>query len=169
MVWAPPQSTSSVSFWHCDAAKLNNAYSRIARSSGLTSLAPTSRTLSQDTLRCWEKAARESTYVCNQAAELSMVKQGMQTQLRIIQYEQAKGKSAGKAGAATEEVQYLMNFSNSITQCVAKAMEHLSDFTFVSMVNVTLCTLCRRTPYLADVKSGSFMSGSSGHCFRTVC
>ena len=43
-----------------------------------------------------------------------------------------------------------MNFSNSITQCVAKAMEHLSDFTFVSMANVTIC---RRDSYLAHVKS----------------
>ena len=32
----------SVSFWYCDSAKLNNAYSWIARSSGLTSPAPTS-------------------------------------------------------------------------------------------------------------------------------
>ena len=72
---------SSVSFWHCDSAKLNSAYSQIARSSRLTSPAPTSHTLSQDTLRHWEKASRESTYVCNQAAGLnrclSKVQQGM--------------------------------------------------------------------------------------------
>ena len=43
-----------------------------------------------------------------------------------------------------------MNFSNSITQCVTKAMEHLSNFTFVSMANITLC---RRNSYLAHVKS----------------
>ena len=75
----------SESFWHCDSTKLNSAYSRIARSSELTSLAPTSRTLSQDTHRHWEKAARESTYVCNQVAGLSRclseVQQSMQTQL----------------------------------------------------------------------------------------
>ena len=145
---------SSVSFWHFDSAKLNTAYSRIARSSELTSPAPTSHTLSQDTLRRWEKVARESTYVCNQAARLSRslskVLQGMQTQLRILQSEQAKGKLAGKVGAATEELQYLMNFSTSITQCVPKAMEHLSDFTFVSMANLTLF---RRDSHLAHVKS----------------
>ena len=144
-----------VSFWHCDSAKLNTAYSRIARSSRLASSAPTSHTLSQDTLRRWEKAAREFTYVCNQAAGLSRclskVQEGMQTQLRVLQSEQAKGKLAGKVGAATEELQYLMNFSNCITQCVAKAMGHLSDFTFVSMANLTLC---RRGSYLAHVKSG---------------
>ena len=35
--------------------------------------------------------------------------------------------------------------------CVAKAMEHLSDFTFVSMANITLC---RRDSFLAHLKSG---------------
>ena len=75
----------------------------------------------------------------------------MQTQIRTLQAEQTKGKLAGKVGAATEELQYLMNFSTSITQCVAKAMEHLSYFTFVSMANLTLS---RRDSYLAHVKSG---------------
>ena len=131
-----------MSFWHCDYAKLNSAYSRIARSSGLTSPAPSSRTLSQDTLRRWEKAARESTYICNQADRqsrcLSKVQQGMLTELKTLQAKQAKEKSTNKTGASTEELQYLLNFSNSITQCVAKAMEHLSDFTFASMANITL-------------------------------
>ena len=44
----------------------------------------------------------------------------MQTQVRILQSEQTEGMSAGKVGAATEEFQYLMNFSTSITQCVAR-------------------------------------------------
>ena len=60
----------SLSFWHCNSAKLNSGYSRIARSSRLTLPAPTLRTLSQHTLRHWEKAARESTYVCNQEVRL---------------------------------------------------------------------------------------------------
>ena len=74
----------------------------------------------------------------------------MQPQLKVLQSKQTKGKSAGKVGTATEELQYLMNFKATITQCMSKAMEHLSDFTFVSMVNVTLV---RRDSYLAYVKS----------------
>ena len=93
--------------------------------------------------------------MCNKAAGLgrclNKVQQGMKTQLRILQSKQTKGKLGGKAGAATEELQYLINFSNSVTQRVSKAMEHLSDFTFVSMANLTLC---RRDSYLAHVKSG---------------
>ena len=75
----------------------------------------------------------------------------MQTQLRVLQSKQAKGELAGQVGAATEELHCLMNFSISITQCVAKAMEHLSDFISVSMANLTLC---RNGSYLAHVKSG---------------
>ena len=104
----------SVAFWHCDVAKLNSSYSRIARSSGLTSPAPASRTISQDTLRRWEKSAGEATYVCNQAAGLSRcinkVQKDMTDQLKIIQAEQSKGKSVNKVSTATEELQYLMKF-----------------------------------------------------------
>ena len=145
----------SVSFWHSESAKLNSTYRRVAMSSGLTSPAPVSRPISQDTLRKWEKSAREATYICNQAAGLNRclnkVQQGMTSQLKILQVEHSKGKSADKVGGATEELQYLMTFGSSITQCMAKTMEHLSDFAFVSMYNFTLA---RRDAYLAHMKSG---------------
>ena len=105
----------SVSFWHCDSTKLNSAYSWIRRSSGLGSPVQTSRTLSQDTLRHWEKATRESTYICNQAARLgrclSKVHLGMQMQLKFLQSAQTKGKSSCHRRAS-----FLINFSASITQ-----------------------------------------------------
>ena len=138
--------TGSISFWHCDNAKLNSTYSRIARSSGLTTPAPPSR---------WEKSAREATYMCNQAAGfsrcLSKVQQDLSSQLKIIQAEYSKGKSADKVGSAAEELQYLLHFNSSISQCMAKTMEHLSDFAFVSMYNFILS---RRDSYLAHVKAG---------------
>ena len=93
--------------------------------------------------------------MCNQAAGLcrclNKVQQDMSSQLKIIQGEHSKGKSAGKAGSATEELQHLMHFNASIFQCMAKTMEHLSDFAFVSMFNFTLA---RRDMYLAHVKAG---------------
>ena len=145
----------SVSFWHSDNAKVNSTFSRIARYSALSSPAPVSRFIAQYTLRKWEKSAREATYMCNQAAGLSRclnkVQQDMSSQLKIIQGEHSKGKSAGKAGSAAEELQHLMHFNASIFQCMAKTMEHLSDFAFVSMFNFTLA---RRDSYLAHVKAG---------------
>ena len=125
----------TVYFWHSETAKLNSTYSRVARSSGLTSPTPSSHTISQDTLRRWEKTAREATYICNQAAGLSRcfskVQQSMASQLKILQSEHSKGKSADKAGGATEDLQYLMTFNSSITQCMAKTMEYLSNFVLV--------------------------------------
>ena len=75
----------------------------------------------------------------------------MTSQLKILQSEHSKGKSADKVGEATEELQYLMTFNSSITQCMARTMEHLSDCAFVSMYNFTLA---HRDSYLAHMKSG---------------
>ena len=79
---------------------------------------------------------------------LFKVQQGMQTQLKAIRTE-GKGKSASRVAAATDELQYLMDFKASISQAMAKTMEHLS--VFVSMANLTLI---RRDAYLSHVKSG---------------
>ena len=77
----------------------------------------------------------------------------MQTHLKGLQNEQAKGKSAGKVGAATEELQYLMNFRTSIT-----------DFAFVSMANVTLvrrdaCEVRPETGYAVSLTVIKWISG----------
>ena len=58
-------------------------------------------------------------------------------------------QNTSKVGTATEELLYLMNLNSSITQCMVRAMEHLSDFVFDSIA----VTLVRRDSYLAHVKS----------------
>ena len=60
---------STVCTWAPEPAKLNSAFSRVVRR-GLPAAQP-SRALSQDILRRWERAAREQTVMCNQAAGLS--------------------------------------------------------------------------------------------------
>ena len=82
---------SAVSSWYTDACKLNSTYSRIARQSGLTTSHPTSRRISQETLRRWEKSAREATIICNQAASfnrcLFKVQQDIQEQFKTVRSE----------------------------------------------------------------------------------
>ena len=73
---SPDKPAGSASFWHSDNAKVNSTFSRIARYSALSSPAPASRFIAQDTLRKWEKSAREATYMCNQAAGLSQLSTG---------------------------------------------------------------------------------------------
>ena len=145
---------NAVSSWSVEASKLNSCYSRIARPAGLTSTPPASRRISHESLRRWEKSAREATVICNQAASfnrcLFKVQQDMQGQLKSLRSEW-KGKGSSKATAALDELRYLMDFNSSITHAAAKTMEHLSDFVFISMGNLTLA---RRDAYLTHVKSG---------------
>ena len=74
----------------------------------------------------------------------------MQEQMKTIRSE-SKGKGSAKVSPALDELQFLMDFNASITQAAAKTMEHLSDFVFISMGNLTLA---RRDAYLNHVKGG---------------
>ena len=147
-------TAETVSSWSSDAAKVNSGYLRIARQAGIATSPPQSRPISQDSLRKWEKSARESSVICNQAAGfnrcLVKVQQDIQSQLKTIKSEQ-KGKSTSKVTEATEEMQFLLDFNASICQAMAKSMEHLTDFVFVTMANTTLF---RRDSYLAYLKAG---------------
>ena len=62
----------------------------------------------------------------------------MQSQLKIIRTDLSKGKSSTKVSGAADELHFLMNFNSSITQAMAKTLEHLSDFVFVTVANTTL-------------------------------
>ena len=113
-----------------------------------------SRPISQENLRKWEKSARESTIICNQAAGfnrcLLKVQQSMGAQLKAIRVE-SKGRAPTKASAAVDELQFLLDFNASVCQSMAKAVEHLTEFVFVNMANATLL---RRDSYLAYLKAG---------------
>ena len=60
--------STSVYSWSPEPAKFNSAFSRVARRS--LPIAPPSLAF-MDMVRCWERAAREQTVMCNQAAGLS--------------------------------------------------------------------------------------------------
>ena len=153
-----PQKVSSgksVSSWNTDSSKVNSTYSRIARAAGIASTPPPSRQISQDNLRRWEKAAREASTMCNQAAAfnrcLYKVQDNMRSQLKAIKLELSKGKSSTKVSGAAEELQFLMDFNSGITQAMTKTFEHLTDFVFVTVAN---STLARRDAYLSHLKAG---------------
>ena len=134
---------------------MNNTYSQIARAAGIASTPPASRQISQDNLRRWEKAAREASTICNQAAAFNRcmykVQDNMQSQLKAMKLEFSKGKSSTKVSGAAEELQFLMDFNSGITQAMAKTLEHLTDFVFVTVANTTLA---RRDSYLSHLKAG---------------
>ena len=86
---------AAVSGWSTESSKLNSCFSRISRQSGLTSTPPASRRISKESLKRWEKSAREALVICNQAASfnrcLLRVQQDMQCQLKTLRRTQRKG------------------------------------------------------------------------------
>ena len=152
---AEKDPSKTVSSWCTDSSKINSTYSRIAKAAGIASTPPASRQISQDNLRRWEKSAREASIICNQAAGfnrcLYKVQDSMQSQLKVMKAECSKGKSSAKVSQAVDELQFLMDFNSSITQSMAKTLEHLTDFVFVTVANTTLA---RRDSYLSHLKLG---------------
>ena len=149
-----PADPTKVSSWYTGHCKLNSSFGRISKKAALASTPPASRRISQDTLRRWERTAREASVVCNQAASFNRcmfkVQKDMQAQLKVVCGE-SKGKGSTKTSEATKELQFLMEFNSSITQAAAKVMEHLTDFVFISMGNLTLT---RHDACLNHVKNG---------------
>ena len=137
----------TVSSWSPELAKLNSAFSQVARCSLPT--APPSRAFNQDMLRRWERAAREQTVMCNQAAGLSRcltrVQDAMSSQLKSLHLDSSKGKSSERMRQAVDELDYLVTFNRSISQAMARTMQDLSEGVFISMANFTLA---RRDSYL---------------------
>ena len=147
-------TSNTVSSWSADASKVNSTYSRIAKAAGIALTPPASCQISQDNLR-WEKSACEASIICNQAAGfnrcLYKVQDSMHSQLKVIKTELSKGKSSTKVSHAADELQFLMDFNSSVTQSMAKTLEHLTDFVFVMVANTTLA---RRNSYLSHLKLG---------------
>ena len=74
----------------------------------------------------------------------------MKEQLKVLKA-QNKGKGSAKVSPAVDELHYLIDFNASISQAAAKSMEHLSDFVFITMGNLTLV---RCDAYLSHLRTG---------------
>ena len=150
----PTRPGKYVNTWPNDVAKLNSAFTRIAKQN-VANTQPAVRQLSQDTVRKWEKAAKESSYICNQAAGfnrcITKLQDSVQEQVRILHNEMGKGKSSAKAQSALDELHYLTTFNQNVSFAMRKSLQHLSDFTFTQMANLTLV---RRDSYLEHLKPG---------------
>ena len=87
---------------------------------------PPSHQISQDAIRKWEKAAKETSYICNQSAGfnrcITKIQDSVQEQLRILQMELGKGKSSSKAQSALDELHYLTSFNQNVSFAVGKVI-----------------------------------------------
>ena len=75
----------------------------------------------------------------------------VQEQVRILHSELGKGKSSAKAQSALDELHYLTSFNQNVSFAIGKSLQHLSDFTFNQMADLTLV---RRDSYLEHLKPG---------------
>ena len=62
----------------------------------------------------------------------------MATQLRVIQEEKAKGKSATGMQEAPDKLAYLMSFNQNVSQAVARTMQNPSDFVFITITKINV-------------------------------
>ena len=143
----------NVCSWSPEPAKLNSALSQVARRSLPTD--PPSQALSHDVLRRWERAAREQTVICNQAAGLSRcltrVQDAMSSQLKILHLDKTKGKSSERMKQDVDELDYLVTFNRSIYQTMTRSMQDLAEGVFISMANFTFA---RNDSYLEYLHAG---------------
>ena len=65
--------------------------------------------------------------------------------------ELGKGKYSSKAQSALDELHYLTSFNQNVSFAMGKLLQHLSDFIFTQMPNLTLV---RRDSYLEHLKQG---------------
>ena len=97
----------------------------------------------------------EMSYVCNQSAGfnrcITKIQDSVQENLKTLQTELSKGKSSGKAQAALDELHYLASFNQNVSFAMGKSLQHLSDYVFVQMANLTFA---RRDAYLDNLKAG---------------
>ena len=75
----------------------------------------------------------------------------MQEQVRVLHNELGKGKSSAKAQSALDELHYLTTFNQNVSFAMEKSLQHLSEFTFTQMANLTLV---RRDSYWEHLKPG---------------
>ena len=110
---------TKVTYWHIMYRQTQQSFHQNCRNPSLATRSVAFRLITQEILRKWESLARESTFMCNQAACfshcLAKVHNSRVTHLKVIQDEKAKGKSGTKTQEAADELAYLMAFNKSIT------------------------------------------------------
>ena len=102
-----------------------------------------------------EKAARETSYICNQTAGfnccVTKLQDEIQENVRILQKELAKGKGSQAAKKAVDGLKDLCAFNQNVSVCLRKSIQHMTDTLFITMSNFTLRCW---DAYLDHLKSG---------------
>ena len=151
----PHRPGRSVFNWRNTEAKVNSHFPRITRASAYPSTRPPSRPIAQESLRRWERAAREDSYIINHAAGFSHcsteLQEKMSQNIALLSSCLGKGKCSKDVSNALNDLRDLMAFHQKVSVAMGMSLQHLADSLFVNMANLVLL---RRDSYLDFVKQG---------------
>ena len=140
---------------HSTEAKVNSQFPRITRASAYPSTGPPSRPISQESLRCWERAAREDSYIVNHTAGFNRcsteLQDRMSQNIALLGSRINKGKASKEVTGALNDLRDLMAFHQRLSVAMGMSLQHLADSLFVHLSNLILL---RRDSYLDFVKNG---------------
>ena len=152
---SPHRPGRSVFNWRNTESKVNSQFPRITRASAYPSTGPPSRPISQESLRRWERAAREDGYIINHAAGFSRcsteLQDKMSQNIALLCSRLNKGKAPKEVSNALNDLHDLMAFHQRLSVAMGTSLQHLADSLFVHMSNLILL---RWDSYLDYVKPG---------------
>ena len=121
----------SVFSWRNSEAKVNSQFPRITRASAYPSTGPPSRPIAQESLRRWERAAREDSYIINHAAGFSRcsteLQEKMSQNITLLCSRLNKGKTSEDVTNALNDLRDLMAFHEKVLVAMGMSLQHLAD------------------------------------------
>ena len=123
-------------------AKVNSQFPRITKAASYQSTGPPSRPISQESLRRWEKAARENSYIINHAAGFnrcsSELQDRMSQNISLLCSRINNGKAPKEVSGALNDLRDLMAFHQRVSVAKGTSLQHLVDNLFVNLSNLIL-------------------------------
>ena len=151
----PRRPGRSVFSWRNTEVKVNSQFPRITRAAAYPATGPQSRPISQESLRRWERTAREDSYIINRAAGFNRcsteLQDKMSQNITLLCSCLNKGKAPWEVTNTLNDLRDLMAFHQRVSVAMGTSLQHIADSLFVHMTNLILI---RRDSYLDFVKTG---------------
>ena len=145
---------SEVKWWTQEAQRLNATFPRICRPAA--SSAPGSLSVSQDSLRRWERIHRDQTIMINQAAGMIRGQGVIKNKLDVLMNKLTRDLNKhftlpDEVTHRLRDIQAAVEFSHRLTSSVSNVIRDITDGTLANLANTVLM---RRDSYLEGLKPG---------------
>ena len=127
----PHRPGRSVFSWRNTEAKVNSQFPRITRAAAYPATGPPSRAISQESLRRWERTAREDSYIINHAAGFNRcsteLQDKMSQNIALLCSCLNKGKAPKEVTNALNDLLDLMAFHQWVSVAMGTSLQHIAD------------------------------------------